>query len=137
MTQYYSAGELTLWNPSNGVSHVFLGQVRLFEQELGTASGLGEMFADECQVDVDEFGTFAQALLDYWGSSDHPVLHTLIDGFVSTVLALAQRAGVEVGAARSDGNRHDVQIGGGVRPVSATEGALRQRADGLLQFMAR
>ncbi|WP_408907207.1 DUF6086 family protein [Streptomyces cavernicola] len=34
MSQYYDLGEQPLWNPSNGASHLFLSQVRLYEAEL-------------------------------------------------------------------------------------------------------
>jgi hypothetical protein len=53
MSEYYRVGDIVLWTPSLGVSRVFLGLVRLFEDELSLASGVGPMEADECQVDVE------------------------------------------------------------------------------------
>jgi hypothetical protein len=61
MSQYYQAGDIVLWNPSSGVSRVFLGQVRLFENELSLASGVGPMEADECQVDLERAGAEVRA----------------------------------------------------------------------------
>lgn len=135
MSQYYRAGDTVLWNPSSGVSRVFLGQVRLFEDELSLASGVGPMEADECQVDIAHFSTFAQALLTYRSASNHQVLHALTDGFVITVLALAERAGAEVGASRIDGRQHDVRTGSRQAPSVETEDELRQRARAMLRSM--
>ncbi|MFF0339139.1 DUF6086 family protein [Kribbella sp. NPDC004875] len=131
MSQYYRAGDVVLWNPSSGVSRVFLGQVRLFEDELSLASGVGPMESDECDVDVEQLGRFAQALHTYGSSSNHQVLHALTDGFVITILALAERAGVEVGPPHPDGSLHDIQLGN----PAAREDDVRQRAHGLLRFM--
>jgi hypothetical protein len=137
MSQYYRAGDIVLWNPSSGVSRVFLGQVRLFEDELSLASGVGPMEADECAVDIEHFSTFAEALLTYCGASNHQVLHALTDGFVITVLALAERAGAEVRASRFDCRQHDVQVGSGQASSVETEDELRQRAHAMLPFMPR
>ena len=124
-------------DPVIGVSRVFLGQARLFEDELSLASGVGPMEADECQLDVERFGTFARALLTYRGASNHQILHALTDGFVITVLALAERAGADVRASRLDGRQHDVQVGSGQAPSAETEDDLRQRAHAVLRFMPR
>ncbi|GAB2679196.1 DUF6086 family protein [Kribbella swartbergensis] len=137
MSQDYRDGDIVLWNPSSGVSRVFLGQVRLFEGELSLASGVGPMEADECQFDVEHLSTFAQALLTYCGASNHEVLHALTNGFVITVLALAERAGAEVPPSRFDGGQHDVQAGRGPAPAAETEDELRQRAHAMLPFMPR
>ncbi|MEV6272930.1 DUF6086 family protein [Kribbella sp. NPDC051936] len=135
MSQYYQAGDTVLWNPSSGVSRVFLGQVRLFEDELSLASGIGPMEADECQVEIDQFSTFAQALLTYCSASNHQVLHALTDGFVITVLALAERAGAEVRPSRIDARRRDVQTGSAPALSVETGDELRQRAHAMLHSM--
>jgi len=124
-------------DPVIGVSRVLLGQARLFEDDLSLASGLGPMEADERQVDVERFSTFAQALLTYRGASNHQILHALTDGFVITVLALAARAGADVRASRLDGRQHDIQVGSGQAPAAETKDDLRQRAHAVLRFMPR
>jgi hypothetical protein len=116
---------------------VFLGQVRLFEDELSLASGVGPMKADECQIDVEQFSTFAQSLLTYCGASDHQILHALTDGFVITVLALAERAGAEVRPSRFDGRQYDVQVGSRHALSVETADDMRQRAGAMLRFMPR
>jgi hypothetical protein len=96
MSQYYNVGDETLWNPASGVSRIFLGELAVFEAELGVASGIGPMGADEAQVDPVGLEAFANALVAWHRRSGHPVLRLLAEGFMVTVLALAQRAGTEV-----------------------------------------
>jgi len=55
VSQYYELGDVTLWNPSNGASRLFLGQVALFEEEVGLPSGIGPMEHDEAQVSAEAF----------------------------------------------------------------------------------
>jgi Family of unknown function (DUF6086) len=86
------AGEITLWNPAMRVSRLFLGQIRLFESELALASGFGPMEADECQVNLAVFEPFAQSLAADRTLRHHQVWLTLAEGFVVTVLAIAERA---------------------------------------------
>ncbi|MEV4440960.1 DUF6086 family protein [Streptomyces sp. NPDC049577] len=96
MSQYFQIGDEILWNPSSGVSRIFLRQVAVFEAELGLPSGIGPMEADECQIDPAVFGAFADALLAAHRRTHHAVLLALSEGFVITVLALAERAGVRL-----------------------------------------
>ncbi|MET7389433.1 DUF6086 family protein [Streptomyces sp. NPDC005529] len=96
MSQYYEMAEQTLWNPSNGASRLFLRQVALYEAELGLVSGIGPMEADECQIDPADFKAFVDALLVRHREINHAVIITLSEGFVATVLVLAERAGIAV-----------------------------------------
>lgn len=96
MSQYYDLGDRTLWNPSQGVSRLFLAQLAAHEAEVGAASGVGPMEADACQVDSVAFAAFVGALLTWRSRSRHPVRAALSDGFLATALALAGRAGIEV-----------------------------------------
>jgi Family of unknown function (DUF6086) len=51
VSQSYELGDVTLCNPSNGTSRLFLRQVALFEEELALPSGIGPMEQDEAQID--------------------------------------------------------------------------------------
>ncbi|MFI1584698.1 DUF6086 family protein [Embleya sp. NPDC020630] len=115
MSQYYEMGDRTLWNPSNGASQLFIGQVNLYETMLGLASGIGPVQADECRIDPTVFGAFANALLAWYCRTGHAVMTALSEGFVATVLVLAQRADIEV-------IRRPTDLGelGDVRDVQAT-----------------
>jgi hypothetical protein len=96
VSQYFELGDVTLWNPSSRTSRLFLGQVALFEQELGLTSGIGAMESDESQVVPGVLERFVEALLMYRARTNHAVAQALSDGFVATVLVLAERAGIQV-----------------------------------------
>ena len=74
VSQYYEAGRVTLWNPSSGVSSLFLRQVALFEEEVGLPSGIGPMEADEVEVSLASFGAFVSALLAWRARTGHAVI---------------------------------------------------------------
>ncbi|AQZ68538.1 unnamed protein product [[Actinomadura] parvosata subsp. kistnae] len=107
MSQYYQVGEHVLWNPSNGVSALFLRTAQALAPETGLPTGLGPMENDECQVDLPVFTAFVGALVDRYERSNHPILHALMEGFIATALVLVQRAEAEL--IRS-GGRRDVRV---------------------------
>lgn len=135
MSQYFDIGDETLWNPSNGAARLFLRHVRLYEEELGVPSGFGPMENDECEIDPAVFGTYVDALLDLHDRTRHGIIDALSEGFVATVLVLAERAGVGVrrpAAADGPEGLRDVQvplIDTGERAVRLRErvGVLRRR----------
>ncbi|MEV0372491.1 DUF6086 family protein [Streptomyces sp. NPDC050636] len=114
MSQYYDMGDQTLWNPSNGASRLFMSQVNVYEAEVGLPSGIGPMKADECQIDPTVFKAFVDALLAWHRRTSHAVMTVLSEGFVTTVLVLAERACIEVNwqpAGHAKGGEHkDVQV---------------------------
>lgn len=146
MSQYYDVGDETLWNPSNGASRMFQSQVAVFEAELGQPSGIGPMANDECQIAPDTFETFVNALLARHRRTTHAVWLALAEGFVATVLVLAERAAVTVdwpglgGAPR--GPFEDVQVSSLTGMATPADGAawaagLRARTRELDRRMAR
>ncbi|MFF8785063.1 DUF6086 family protein [Streptomyces sp. NPDC015125] len=142
MSQYYDMGDQTLWNPSNGVSRLFLRQVALYEAELALSSGVGPMDADECQIDPSDFTAFVDALLARHRNTGHGVMIALSEGFVATVLVLAQRAGIEVGwkagKCTTGDDFRDVQVPAPPAPDQEVwAAALRQKARELDRFMVR
>lgn len=96
MSRYYDLGDQTLWNPSNGASRLFMSQVTIYQAEVGLPAGIGPMEADECQIDPIAFAAFVDALLAWHSNTRHAVMATLSEGFVATVLALAEKANIEV-----------------------------------------
>ncbi|MFH9044798.1 DUF6086 family protein [Streptomyces sp. NPDC017966] len=96
MSQYYQLSGQTLWNPSNGASRLFMSQVTVYQAEVGLPSGIGPMEADECQIDPIALEAFVSALLAWHSETRHAVMATLSEGFVATVLALAEIANIEV-----------------------------------------
>ncbi|MEV0116875.1 DUF6086 family protein [Streptomyces sp. NPDC050844] len=141
MSQCYGIGDETLWNPSNGASRLFMSQVSVYQAELGLSSGIGPMQADECQIDPLVFKAFVDALLAWHRRASHAVMAALSEGFVATVLVLAERAGIDVkwqpaGFAEVGGLK-DVQV---PAAPDSSEGAwaaaLQQKSRELGRFMA-
>ena len=143
VSQYYELGEVTLWNPSNGASRLFLRQAELFEEEVGQSSGIGPMQNDQAQISPEEFEAFVHALLAWRRRTHHAVVAALSDGFLATVLVLADRAGIVVD--RLDRSAGDIGEGPDVQAVSSSLSAVdqgdwedkwRDRARELAEFMA-
>ncbi|MFJ3280128.1 DUF6086 family protein [Streptomyces halstedii] len=141
LSQYYDMGDQTLWNPSNGASRLFMSQVSVYQAELGLPSGIGPMQADECQIDPLLFNEFVDALIAWHRRTSHVVMTALSEGFVATVLVLAERAGIEVNwlptSSAEDGGLNDVQVP--AVPVASEDvwaTALRDTSRELGRFMA-
>lgn len=141
MSQYYDMGDQTLWNPAPGVSRLFMSQVRVHEAEVGVPSGIGPMQDDECQVDPTGLKSFTDALLAWHRGTSHPVVAALSEGFVVTVLALADRAGVTVNWYPTDGAGNSpagVQASANPDPSEEVWAArLQMKSHNLARFMAR
>jgi len=148
MSTYFDMGDETLWNPSSGAGRLFLRQVEVFEAELGLPSGIGQGKypgdPDTLEVDPAVYAEFACRLVDWHCRAGHAVILALSEGFVATVVALARRAGIEVGmpepgfGAVGGGVRRDVQVPGNPGGDSAVVGsALDSRARELDRWMAR
>ena len=136
MSQYYELGDRTLWNPSNGASRLFMSQVTVYQAEVGLPSGIGPMEADECQIDPIAFEAFVIALLAWHSETRHAVMASLSDGFVATVLALAEIANVEVSwqeAKRAES--HYLKTASDPHAKEWT-GALEQKSRELVRHMA-
>lgn len=144
MSQYFDMDGETLWNPSNGVSRLFLRHVALAEDELGIPSGIGPMVNDECQIARATLQIFVNALLAQHRRTSHAVLLALSEGFTATMLALAERAGIKVDWALLDatGDVQDVQVSprtGMTAPPEdgAWAARIRERSRELGRFMSR
>ncbi|MFJ6386960.1 DUF6086 family protein [Streptomyces sp. NPDC091972] len=146
LSQYFDIGDETLWNPSNGASRLFQSQVSVFEAELELSSGIGPMENDECQINPAVFEIFLNALLVQHRGTSHAVLRALSEGFIATVLVLAERAGIRVDWAQS-GAAPDGALEGAQTPAvtgmsTLAEGrargaGLREKARELAQHMPR
>ncbi|MER6512067.1 DUF6086 family protein [Nonomuraea sp. NPDC001636] len=111
MSQYFKVGEQVLWNPSNGVAGLFIRSSEAFGLEAGLPTGLGPMKSDECEVDLATFAAFVSALVGRYERSNHPILHSLMEGFIATALVLVERGGAELPVPdANDGGRRDVQV---------------------------
>lgn len=111
-------------------------QVALYEAEVGLPSGIGPMEADECQIDPIAFAAFVDALLAWHSRTRHAVKATLSEGFVATVLALAEIANIEVcWQAAQRAESHYLKTASDPQAKEWTE-ALRQRSRDLVRHLA-
>lgn len=140
MSQYYALDGVTLWNVSNGASRLFLGQVALFEEEVGFPSGIGPMVGDEAQIGAEPFEAFVAGVLAWRGRTNHAVLAALSDGLIATLVVLAERSGVVVRWPAQPGGveeRHDMQVPSPGLEEDGWELRIHGRARELAGFMAR
>ncbi|MFC5188109.1 DUF6086 family protein [Actinomadura harenae] len=93
MSQYFQIGERALWNPATSVAQVFLRAAESLTTLTGLPSGLGSMEADECEVDIDVFSAFVDALIYRYARSNHVIIRFLMEGFTATAIVLAHRGG--------------------------------------------
>ncbi|MFG2841339.1 DUF6086 family protein [Streptomyces zaomyceticus] len=146
MSQYFDIGDETLWNPSNGASRMFQRQVAVFEAELELPSGIGPMENDECQITPATFEAFVDALLAKHRRTSHAIWLALSEGFIATVLVLAERAAIKVDwtqhGAAPDAPLEDVQASAVTGMSTPAEGAawaagLREKSRELERRMPR
>lgn len=145
MSQYFELDGTTLWNPSNGASRLFLNQVGFFEEELGVSSGIGPMESDVCEVTPVVLEVFLATVVAWRGRTGHAVVQALSDGFLATLLVIAERADITMPwaalADRGTGEIHDAQVCSSSLPGDGGEfewsATVRGRARQLDSFMAR
>ncbi|MGC1209965.1 MAG: DUF6086 family protein [Micromonospora sp.] len=120
MSQYFQAGDLVLWNPSNRVAELFVRTSEALAELVDVPTGIGPMRADDYEIDLDVFVGFVDALVAQYLSSSHAILRSLLEGFTATALVMVDRAGRNVPslqAAATLGPR-DVSVGPlGIRPL--------------------
>jgi hypothetical protein len=120
MSQYFRAGDLVLWNPSNRVAELFVRTSEAVAELVDMPTGIGPMRADDYEIDLDVFVRFVDALVAQYLSSNHAILRSLLEGFIATALVMADRAGRHVPSLQAPAtlDPRDVSVGpGGIRPV--------------------
>ncbi|MET7807041.1 DUF6086 family protein [Micromonospora chersina] len=118
MSQYFQAGDLVLWNPSNRVAELFVRTGNALAELVDRPTGIGPMQADEYDIDLDAFADFVDALVAQYLSSSHTILRSLLEGFTATALVLVDRAGRSVPSLQATAtlDPRDVPVGpGGIR----------------------
>jgi uncharacterized protein DUF6086 len=92
-TTFHTGGDV-VWSPSNQVARLFTGQAAVITSVFAVPSGLGDIIEDECEIDPSAFAAFLTAILHQYQAATHPILRSLIVGFLGTALVLADRAGL-------------------------------------------
>ncbi|GAB3337742.1 DUF6086 family protein [Micromonospora halotolerans] len=120
MSQYFQAGDLVLWNPSNRVAEWFACTSEALAELVDVPTGIGPMRADDYEIDLDVFVSFVDALVAQYLSSSHAILRSLLEGFTATALVMVDRAGRNVPSLQAAAtlDPRDVAVGpGGIRPL--------------------
>jgi hypothetical protein len=127
MSQYLRAGDLTLWNPSNGVAGLFVRASESVASLTKVPIGIRPMLADEYEVDPEKFAAFIDELVQLYLTSSHPSVRSLLEGFLPTALVLVDRTGRDLPSLRAPAAPHpDVSVGDdGIRPLGGLERLLR------------
>ncbi|WP_144440923.1 DUF6086 family protein [Streptomyces roseifaciens] len=86
-------GDEDIWNPSNSVARVFLGQAEILSHLTGEETGLGPVIEDECEISIREFSKFIDSLLATYQNSNNKAFRSLLSGFISVALVLVERGG--------------------------------------------
>lgn len=68
MSQYFRAGEVVLWNPSNRVAELFVRGVGTVAPLVTVPPGIASGRPDEHEVDPDVFAAFVDALVELAGA---------------------------------------------------------------------
>lgn len=93
VSQYFEAGDLVLWNPATRVAQVFARVAEALVPLAGVPSGIGPEQSDEYKIDAAGLSAFVDALVVQYEMSSHPVMRSMLDGFLSTAIVLVERAG--------------------------------------------
>jgi hypothetical protein len=128
MSQYFRAGDLTLWHPSNGVAGLFVRASESVASLTEVPIGIGPMHADEYEVDPEEFAAFVDELVQLYLAASHPSLRSLLEGFLATALVLVERTGRDLPSLRMPAapDRKDASVGDdGIRLLGDLERLLR------------
>jgi hypothetical protein len=128
MSQYFTAGDVTLWNPANRVGWLFLRTSEAVATLVDMPTGIGPDLGDEHELSLDEFVDFVDALVAQYLSSSHPILRALLEGFVGVALVLVERAGRDVPSLRLAAtlDSRDISVGPeGIRPLGSVERLVR------------
>ena len=88
MGHLYELGNKTIWEPSTGVSELFLAQVRCLEKQVACTSGLSEVLSDFVYIDARLLMTFLQRTAAHLRWDNEPLI-VLLHGALVLLLALA------------------------------------------------
>ena len=104
MSQYFQVDGHVLWNPSTGVSQVFVRAADSFAELVDHPSGISPIVADECEIQMETFALFISTLIGKYARSNHVILRSLMEGFLATAMALVERGGGELPSMQSCGD---------------------------------
>lgn len=96
-----SADAPVLWQVEAAVARLFAGEAALVAALLGVPSGVGEVTADRCALDLPAFSAFCATAVAQYATTNQAVQRALTVGFIATALVLLDRAGHSLPSAPS------------------------------------
>lgn len=93
MSCLFQVEDNILWDPSNTVARLFKGQAEAIASAFNLDPGLGAIIEDECEIDLPTFEKFLAGVVKQYNHATHPILRSLIAGFIVTASVLVERAG--------------------------------------------
>ncbi|MEV6969788.1 DUF6086 family protein [Hamadaea sp. NPDC051192] len=115
MSQIFRTGDVILWYPSNRVARLFHALTEVLVSFAERPAGMEDTGADEYEIDRAAFVVFVDELTRRYLGSSHPILRSMLEGYLPTALVLVERAGGSV-AALSEAiglDPRDVSVGPG------------------------
>jgi hypothetical protein len=92
VSQYFQVGDRVLWNPSNRVADLFVGQADALVAIANAPHGMRPTGQDEFEMDLVAFEAFVDALTRVYLGSSHQIMRALLEGFLATAVVLVDRA---------------------------------------------
>lgn len=90
---FKNSGEM-IWNPGMRAGRLFIAYVTAIEPLVGQGAGIDEVIVgDTYEVHGEEMGKFANVLLDWYFTTNSPVLRAMVECVLRTCLVLADRSG--------------------------------------------
>ncbi len=102
MSCTFQVGDEIVWDPSNTVARLFVGEAAAVASAFGLESGIGEIIEDECELDLPVLEAFVAGLVRRYHEATHPMLRSLTVGFIATVSVLVERAGGRLPSGEAD-----------------------------------
>ncbi|MEU8663704.1 DUF6086 family protein [Actinoplanes philippinensis] len=100
MSQYFKdvTTRVTLWNPATRVAQMFFRMTEALEPYAERPCGVVDLGYDEYAVDPEVFAAFVDKLAGRYLASNHPILKSMIAGYLPPAVVMVERSGRTLGA---------------------------------------
>lgn len=95
MSYIFDWNDETVWSPSLSVGQVYVGVADMLSDLLGVPHGMTAMAEDYYEIDSEDFRAFLIAVRRTY-SSGHPLLDSMLQGFIAASAILLGRMGVDM-----------------------------------------
>lgn len=95
MSCFFLIDNEDVWNPSNFVANLTLGNIQTIAQSLAIESGASDIMDDECHFDGNQFTRFIEASLEHYSTTNNELLHDMLRSTIGIGIVMLRRAGHE------------------------------------------